>query len=327
MKSATRLAFVPFLFFGAACVTGCSSGDAGSAIGQQSSGINSSGSSADDYIQSPVGPVHKSCFHELSEGDVVDEVGNITHADGTQEILADCQYPDPLETKHAAGNTPAASQAPTDNGWTETAYWVAPSDVGLLYSALKVPEEPDTKGGQLIFLFSALEDGSWENIAQPVIQFGPNGNYGGNYWGYASWYGGKYWRGHYYMSPYKKVNPGTIVYGDTFGSASNCKGGCAWTIDTWTDSSDMTSLTVHTTLGWRVVFGGTIEVYGINSCKKYPASASTFSDIIVQEWGGSGNDFGDVSWTPSIDKTTCSERVTSSKKSCSSCAPSVNLFY
>jgi hypothetical protein len=317
----TRFASVAAVFLGAAYVAGCGSGDDAS-LGQQSNG-----STASDYIQSPVGPVHKSCFHALSDGDIVDEAGNITHADGTQEIIAGCAYPDPLQTKHAGGKAPTASQAPTDNGWTETAYWEAPGDVGTLYSALRVPNEPKTKGGELVFLFSALEDGNWENIVQPVIQFGPNGNYGGNYWGYASWYGGSYWHGHYYMSPYKRVNPGTIVYGDTYGTASNCKGGCPWTIDTWTNASDMTRLTVHTTLGWRVVFGGTIEVYGVKSCNEYPASASTFSDIIVNKWGGDWGTFGNVSWTPSVDKTTCGEHVKSSAKSCSSCAPSVNLFY
>jgi hypothetical protein len=317
----TKLVSVTFLFLGAAYVAGCGAADE-AAVGEQSSAATAS-----DYVQSPVGPVHKSCFHALSEDDVVDEAGNITHADGRHETISDCAYPDPLQTRRAGGNAPTASQAPTDNGWTETAYWVAPGDVGTLYSALRVPNEPQTKGGELIFLFSALEDGNWENIVQPVIQFGPNGGYGGNYWGYASWYGGKYWHGHYYMSPYKRVNPGTIVYGDTYGNAGNCKGGCLWTIDTWTNSSDLTRLAVHTTLGWRVVFGGTIEVYGVKSCSEYPASASTFSDIIVDRWGGNWGSFGNVTWTPSIDKTTCHERVTSSAKSCSSCAPSVNLFY
>jgi hypothetical protein len=271
-----------------------------------------------DFVQTPAGLVHKTCVHQLADGDTVDDQGNILRANGELEVLAPCAYVDPLQERKRLGGVTQAVQPATDNGWTETAYWHAPTDVGDFFSTGRVPYPPATQSSQLIYLFSALEDETEENIIQPVLQWGYNGAFGGKYWGIASWYGGSYWSGHYYASAYKAVKTGDFVAGAMEGQPppDSCAGGCNWVTSTWT-STQQTVIEVHTPLAWRYVFGGTIEVYGVNSCSEYP-TYDYFENFEIYQWDS--NTRWTPSWAHAIWKTTCGEHITSNSSI-------VNLYY
>jgi hypothetical protein len=52
----------------------------------------------------------------------------------------------------------------------------------------KVPAVPASDVGQTIFLFNAIEPGTFNAIVQPVLQYGPSAAGGGSFWAVASWY-------------------------------------------------------------------------------------------------------------------------------------------
>jgi len=52
-----------------------------------------------------------------------------------------------------------------------------------------VPSNPSDNGA-LIYLFNGIEPSNFSAILQPVLQYGSNGAFGGNYWVIASWYVG-----------------------------------------------------------------------------------------------------------------------------------------
>jgi hypothetical protein len=53
-----------------------------------------------------------------------------------------------------------------------------------------VPTAPSTNDGQLLYLFNGLQDGvlPTSHILQPVLQYGSNNAFGGNYWVINNWY-------------------------------------------------------------------------------------------------------------------------------------------
>ena len=132
-----------------------------------------------DYVLTPKGVfAHKTCVHALNEGDQVDPVGNIRKKDGTIQAVTACAYPEIPTHAHEQGQSSGVQPA-TDNGWTEYAYWYAPSAVGEYANEFHVPAAPSYFDGQLIYIFPGMQGGG--AIIQTVIQYGNNGGWGGQY--------------------------------------------------------------------------------------------------------------------------------------------------
>jgi hypothetical protein len=80
---------------------------------------------------------------------------------------------------------------PTGNGWIEAVQkdLSLPSgdNIDWMYGTWTVPENPTT-GGAVIYLWNGVEPNPYGNLViQPVLQWGYNGAYGGEYWVIASW--------------------------------------------------------------------------------------------------------------------------------------------
>ncbi len=128
------------------------------------------------YQVTPFGFVHASCVTEVSDDDMLDQ-GVVQHADGSQDALAPCQFP-----------IAAPKTKPTVNGWVEAANWTAANTPTSMSASWKVPANPSTGGGQVIFFFPSYENAPGTRIVQPVLQYGASAAGGGAYWAIASWY-------------------------------------------------------------------------------------------------------------------------------------------
>jgi hypothetical protein len=282
-----------------------------------------------DYILTPKGVfAHRECVHALDEGDVVDQGGNIRKKSGTIQVIAACAHPEiPARANGQGQGRISGVQAPTDNGWTETAFWNAPGAVGQFQSEFHVPAAPSNFDGQLIYIFPALEGVAptgGEAILQPVLQYGNNGGWGGQYWTLNSWAGGGgEYNGNYYNGNVISVSTGDVIYGDMEGNPDNCNGnGCLWEVV----GSDLTNGQTSTygtyiNISWTQVFALAIEVYGVDTCADYPATYDNSFDFFITGWvwSGSGPQWT-PQWSPSINVETCGETITSN-------SGLVNLYY
>jgi hypothetical protein len=261
-----------------------------------------------DYGVVPGGlQVHRSCIHELADSDVVDQTARVIQsADGSVKPVAlPCAFParkiDPA--LKISGSQQSNEIPPTDNGYTELAYWVSPRDMRQFGTSFHTPAAPRVYTNQLIYLFPALETDNWDSIMQSVLQYGSNGSFGGGYWTIASWAGGAEWGGNYYHSP-----PTTAISNPLRGGiwwTNDCRaGGCVWHIATC--GNVCTELAIRTDRIWPVLFGGAVEVYKIDDCAKYPATYEDFYNFFLQDAAGLTLT---PAWTRSIRVTTCRESI------------------
>ena len=262
---------------------------------------------------------HKECVHALDKGDRVDAVGNIRRNDGTVRVVPSCDHP---EISARAGDEQGRSsrvQPPTDNGWTETAFWNAPGAVGRFTNNFHVPAAPSNFDGQLIYIFPGLQGGG--AILQTVIQYGNNGAWGGQYWTMNAWAGGGgEYGGNYYYGNTVSVNTGDEIYNVEQGNPGNCNAnGCLWQVY----GKDMTNgqtteYDTYINISWTQVLALTIEVYGVDTCADYPATYDNSYNFFISGWNGGPQ--WTPQWSSNIWVNTCGENITSN-------SGLVNLYY
>jgi hypothetical protein len=274
-----------------------------------------------EYILTPKGVfAHKTCVHSLEKGDQVDHAGNIRKNDGTVQVVSACAYPE--IPGHMQMQTQSQGVQPaTDNGWTEYAYWFAPSAVGVFQNDFHVPEAPGNFDGQLIYIFPGMQGGG--AIIQTVIQYGNNGGWGGQYWTLNTWAGGGgEYNGNYYSGNVISVSTGDVIFSDLYGDPGNCNAnGCLWEIvGLDTTNGQESSYGTYINISWNQVIPLAIEVYGVDTCADYPATYDNSYNFYVAGWNN-GPQWA-PSWTSSIFVETCNESV-----SWDSGNDVVNLFY
>lgn len=211
----------------------------------------------EEWIATPAGWYHRSCVHEIAAGATFRPADlRVTRSDGTGYQLPPCAYPHYSVLRQV---TP-----PRTGGWYLVAVdSLAPTaevaDLRATWAVPAPPVQPDT-GQQLYYAFPGLQNGDVgsSEVIQPVLQWGYNGYFGGNYWTLASWYCG----------PVCAMNPShlNVYQGDTiFGwiYANNCSGGqCDWTIQSEDQSTahyGNVSLTYHGTQNFSWIAGGVVE--------------------------------------------------------------------
>jgi hypothetical protein len=103
----------------------------------------------------------------------------------------------------------------TGNGWVEAAQWdtalKSPDNIDYLYGYWTVPAAPKTSGA-LVYFFNGVEPNGGGWIIQPVLQYGDNGAFGGDYWVFASWLVHSN-TDYFVSSTVLSVNPGDKVNG------------------------------------------------------------------------------------------------------------------
>jgi hypothetical protein len=242
-----------------------------------------------DYVQTPGGWLyHKSCTPEIEEGAVVDEQLVVRRVDGTSYQLPPCAYPH--YKLDADGSLHSAEVLePTTNGWVEDGYRYNAGGFKQFNADWYVPASPNTNGG-LVYFFPGFEPTDGSRILQPVLQWGYNGDFGGNMWTIASWSCAS---GSCPHSAPHQTWPNHHIYGKITGSS--CSNGICYFNTSTTDAD--TGQT--TNLGWQAhvlyTYGFvTLEAYGIDNCNKYPAGPRIWMNTDVWRTDGS---LANAGWT------------------------------
>lgn len=219
--------------------------------------------------------VDADCVFEVPAGGTVNKAGDVT-VNGT---LASRHTPCTREQMGLA--TAAQPQAPQAAQWmADTWAWADSGTYGQMFSWWQVPANPSMNGA-LFYLFPSFQsnttDANLVEIIQPVLQWGYNGSFGGNYWVMASWYVSSTQAPH---STPMRVYAGHQLYGDTYDG-----GGGLWGIF----MQDQNNKNVYTNL-WATprgpfdtVQGGVLEAYFVTNCSQLPsgtAGSTLFLDKI-----------------------------------------------
>jgi hypothetical protein len=231
------------------------------------------------WVQVPGALTSPDCVHQIPSGATVDESDGPTAGDITLNGKLIAHYNTCAEasipTRHIA------DPGPTGNGWVEDSQWLlslkSGDNIDFLGGSWSVPSIPETYGA-LIYLFNGIQpsNGSW--IMQPVLQFGDNGNFGGDYWVLASWL--VHSNTDYYVSSPVGVNPGDVIIGQTYqtGVSGNNLYYLIYANDV-SNGQDSTLSVKTWGLQWSQAFAGVLEAYNVTSCSEYPSGSQGVDDF------------------------------------------------
>jgi hypothetical protein len=226
-------------------------------------------------VSTPFGKAPRNCVYGVPSGTQVLANDVLIYPNGERVILPPCSSPTP----------------PVTNGWVEDANWcycpTSPPSIDEFVAYWKVPSAPTANGGQVVYLFNGLQPSSTTGpIIQPVLQWGNNGYYGGNYWEIVSWFYSS--ANNYVYSTPVQVSAGDQLEGYMAGAGCNSNGACNWNVATL-DQTSSTSTWLYCSINskvcglamyWAMM---TLEVYSVSVCSDYPSSSpTTFTGMYLQ---------------------------------------------
>jgi hypothetical protein len=234
----------------------------------------------DDYVVTPHGWRHRSCVIEVG-GDETVGLHHVERAGGGRRAFGACQHP----AFDRAGAPLGPTHEPQVNGWVASINSTTQGPITALGADWIVPPTPSSAQNQTLFFFPGVEPAATGDvILQPVLAW--NG-FGDHAWTIASWACCK--DGNVFNSAPVSVASGHKLTGTLAGAS--CSGGvCAnWTITTKDDVTAKSTSFAATADGEQMswVFGGAMEIYGVDTCTEYPGSTSMgFSNIQVRNTAG-----------------------------------------
>lgn len=177
----------------------------------------------DELIPTPGGLRLKSQVHLIEPGAHMSVVGGhvLKVLDETGKVMAD--FGQARTTNINTQETPAlqnlnSSNAPLSGAagnanWQTFASWnnTSGQPITSFNTTWKVPTAPSTNHDQVIYLFNGLAQPDQHDIMQPVLQWGNNHVFGGNYWLISNWY---VWdTGAAYTTTISPIAPNTSLIG------------------------------------------------------------------------------------------------------------------
>jgi hypothetical protein len=227
------------------------------------------------WTQVPGALVSPDCVHQIPNGAKVGASAGRAGEDVTLNGQLIAHYDPCLE---ASISTRQLVQDPgTGNGWVEASQWntalKSGDNIDDLYGYWTVPPIPKTYGA-LVYLFNGVEPSGGAWIMQPVLQFGSNGLFGGDYWVFASWLVHSN-QDYFVSSTVLSVNPGDSLSGAVW-ETSVSGGTLGYDIaatDYTTNQSSLLSLTA-TGFQWIWAYAGVLEAYNVTSCSEFPKGSS-----------------------------------------------------
>jgi hypothetical protein len=234
------------------------------------------------WVHVPGELVNPACVHQVPKGAVIEVnqngqmTGEVTVNGSRYAQYAPC--PDAPVVMRPQGQTPNVTPPiGTTDGWVETAYryvsLASTDNIDYLGSNWTVPTAP-ADGGALIYLFNAIEPSNEEWILQPVLQYGYNDYFGGDYWEFAAWAVGPHYV--FYSDPIE-VYVGDVLYGVTQQIGFNTYNDTVYYEVQAQDTSSSRSTWLSGSskgLHWVYGFDGTLEAYYVTSCSQYPGGSS-----------------------------------------------------
>jgi len=149
-----------------------------------------------------------------------------------------------------------------------------------------VPPAPAHHGRQILYIFPSLTGAVNPPILQPVLQWGFNTMFGGEYWVLAAWFVGNNIAA---VTHPVVVNPGDVIDGSVVGTGACDAGVCAgWTVTGSDEANPSASVTLSVTESstpshYRSAQGGVLEDYVVNRCDDLPGGPLVFTDIVLTD--------------------------------------------
>lgn len=244
--------------------------------------------SNDVLVPTPGGYRPRSQVHLVERGAVlkfVDERVQKINAAG--ELIADLGSIPRKQTAEALmpGNVTrraivaqrAADLPGLGDGWITYADWKNSTGqpISSFSTAWVVPSEPGTSSGQLIYLFSGIQNSTM--IYQPVLQWGTSSAGGGAYWSVASWYvDGQ--NGKAFHTAAQRVSPGDVLVG-IMTLTGQSAGGFSYDCEFQGMLDSRLTIQGVEELTWCIE---TLEAYQVTKCTDYPANARVrFTEIAI----------------------------------------------
>ena len=230
---------------------------------------------ATDLVLTPNGWRHRDCVYAIPDGAHVHH-GLVTRVDGSTFELPTCSH-----ASHAAGGTGGVSDVlPAPGTFVEYGSYDNGTPWGEINASWHVPTAPRNPytGAQVFFAWIGLEPFNGNSIFQPVLTYGDQGMYGGNYWTATSFFCGTP-ETCAFSSPVLSVSAGDSLTGSV--TASSCADGvCTWTIgivDVTTGGRSHFSWDTTSAFVWA--FGGASEENALTACALYPANGVSFTGV------------------------------------------------
>jgi len=271
---------------------------------EHGAGVTSMG---EDLVLTPGGLRPKSFVHRIKPGTTLDGTeGRYRQLDRSRKVVTDFGLipfrPEGRPLMPRNEFFPLHAPAPAfGTGWITYAGWSnnTGTPVSRFATSWVVPPAPSTQSGQTIFVFNGIQNSTM--IYQPVLQWGPSGAGGGNFWSVASWYADGQ-TGQSFFSTLVNVNAGDVLVGimtltgqSPTGFSYNCEfQGIANTALPVQNIQELT---------WC---NETLEAYGITKCSDYPAADKTpLASIDLR----TGNTPSNVVWTVTNKVTDCGQHT------------------
>ncbi len=220
----------------------------------------------------------------------------IYHVKGGSHVRRSKTVPQIRLSKSEAWQTlperPAAVQE--QGGWQSWTDWqdATQNPVSSFSASWQVPPAPQVANGQLIYLFSGLQDAAGQHILQPVLQWGTSPAQGsGNAWGLAS-----FWVGQdtdpMFCSEWVPVAAGTSVTGRmTVAAEENGLFSCTCSFDNF-PGTELTAEDLPALVDCVL----TLEAYATGPGAPYPDIPGTIFSAIALTTGATSPA---VQWAPS----------------------------
>jgi hypothetical protein len=247
--------------------------------------------------------INSECAFEVPAGATVNEAGDVLLNDKVIDHHAPCT---PEQMGLAADKKtpllpPTISHAWLDDTWANATTISGQTMYSGMDSFWYVPAAP-IQNGALLYIFSSFVNVANQEIIQPVLQWGSNGQFGGNYWTIATWYCSP---AHCPHSP----GLGGIHSGDEIWGAMNIATPTSYKLEIEDLNTHTYSTGTPTVIGpMNTVQGGVLEVYNVTTCNNFPPQSAgiDFFDIDVYEAGPAYNTKNLVvpNWMTQIDTAT-----------------------
>jgi hypothetical protein len=261
---------------------------------------------ANDNVLTPGGSRPRSLVFQIELGAVLDGGGGrIRKLHSSGKVLQDFgvvpRRPPgrpvmPHNVVHPRMLTPAFG-----SGWITYASWTnnTGAPISLFSTKWVVPPGPSTQSGQLLYLFNGIQNSTM--IYQPVLQWGSNGAFGGNYWCVASWYADGQGGPAFHSTPVQ-VNSGDVLTG-VMTLTGHTANGYSYNCDFQGIANTGLPVTNIEQLTWLIE---TLECYGITKCSDYPATNKTAMSSIKVE---NGKSIPSVGWSVTNKVTDCGQHT------------------
>jgi hypothetical protein len=232
------------------------------------------------WSQVPGQLIRPDCVHRVAKGSQL-EIGTDGYPNGNVKMNGQviAHYDAcPEEAIDTRGVDSQRQHDPGTGGWVEDSEWqlsLSNSDnIDVISNDWLVPPYP-SQSGALVYLFNGVEPTKGGYIMQPVLQFGDNGSFGGEYYSLASWLVGPPGSGIVFVSDPITVNPGDEIWGlvEETGVSGNTLSYFVQAVDLASGAS--TYLPVEATgFHWTLAFEGVLEAYNVTSCAQFSSFGS-----------------------------------------------------